>query len=52
MDCGIDLSWLSMYPTEKEILFPPLTYLKFLKKAKIRNSKGTIVDVVPKWSSS
>jgi tRNA A-37 threonylcarbamoyl transferase component Bud32 len=28
MDCGSDISWLSMYPEEKEVLFPPLTYLK------------------------
>jgi hypothetical protein len=27
MSCGADISWLSMYPEEKEWLFPPLTYL-------------------------
>jgi hypothetical protein len=27
-DCGADLQWLSMYPDEKEVLFPPLTYMK------------------------
>jgi len=27
MQCGADISWLSMYPEEKEWLFPPLTYL-------------------------
>ena len=27
MDCGADIQWLSMYPEEREVLFPPLTYL-------------------------
>ena len=28
MDCGADIAWLSMYPEEREVLFPPLTYLR------------------------
>ena len=28
MSCGADISWLSMYPEEKEWLYPPLTYLQ------------------------
>ena len=27
VDCGADIGWLSMYPEEREVLFPPLTYL-------------------------
>ena len=27
MSCGADISFLSAYPGEKEILFPPLTFL-------------------------
>jgi hypothetical protein len=27
-NCGADVQWLSMYPAEKEVLFPPLTYMK------------------------
>jgi hypothetical protein len=27
MSCGADIQWLSMYPEEAEVLFPPLTYL-------------------------
>ena len=26
--CGVDLAWLSMYAGEREVLFPPLTYLQ------------------------
>ena len=28
MSCGADISFLSAYPGEKEILFPPLTFLQ------------------------
>jgi len=28
MRCGAELAWLSMYPAEAEVLFPPLTFLK------------------------
>eukprot|EP00959_Pyramimonas_sp_CCMP1952_P408577 8562822-Pyramimonas_sp.AAC.2 len=27
MDLGADISWLSVFPNEKEFLYPPLTYL-------------------------
>jgi hypothetical protein len=27
-NCGADIQWLSMYPEEREVLFPPLTYLR------------------------
>ncbi len=37
MDCGADIGWLSMYPEEKEVLFPPLTYLR---------SKGTATEEI------
>ena len=33
MQCGADISWLSMYPEEKEWLFPPLTYLDVLRQS-------------------
>ena len=32
MDRGADISWLSQYPHEKEILFAPLTGLEILKQ--------------------
>lgn len=28
MDCGADVDFLSAFPNEKEVLYPPLTYLK------------------------
>jgi hypothetical protein len=28
LQCGADLQWVSAFPTEAEILYPPLTYLQ------------------------
>ena len=28
---GADIGWLSVYPNEKEALYPPLTYLRSMK---------------------
>ena len=50
MTRGADISWLSMYPEEAEILYPPLTYLKPVRKTRIKNSKGYIIDVKPQLS--
>jgi hypothetical protein len=52
MSCGADVSWLSVYPTEAEILYPPLTYLKYAYAGEtpIKNSIGMVVDVVPTFS--
>ena len=33
MHLGADLQWLSAFPDEAEILYPPLTYLKPTGKA-------------------
>ena len=32
---GADLSWLSYYPDEKEVCFPPCTALEVLKKSRV-----------------
>lgn len=47
MAMGADISAFSLYASEKEVLFPPLTYLKPLGTARIRGYPGMIVDVEP-----
>jgi len=48
MDRGVDISWLSLYNHEKEMLYPPLTYLHFRGKRRIKNlDGGWVVDVEP-----
>lgn len=48
MNRGSDISWVSMYAHEKEILYPPLTFLKVLGMRKIHDCEGGyIVDVEP-----
>jgi len=43
---GASLSWCSEYPTEEEILFPPLTLFEVLKRK--RKDNGTVkITVVP-----
>jgi len=47
---GADVSFLSAFPGEKEILFPPLTYLRISGKAcemEVRNIRFHVVDVEP-----
>jgi hypothetical protein len=46
-----DVSWLSVYPAEAEILYPPLTYLKYVKTTPIKNSTGFVVEVKPSFST-
>jgi hypothetical protein len=51
MSRGIDISWLSVYTIEAEVLYPPLTYLKFVRERRIKNSRGILVDVTPTFPS-
>ena len=47
---GADVSFLSAFPGEKEILFPPLTHLRTLGKARemeVRGIRFHVVDVEP-----
>ncbi len=47
---GADLEWLSAFPTEKEILFPPLTYLQPTGRTQVielNNCRVTVVEVSP-----
>jgi len=45
-DRGADISWLSAFPGEKEVLFPPLTYLKPTGRAEVVG-QCTVVEVTP-----
>ena len=49
VDRGADVSWLSVYPAEAEVLYPPLTYLRYVKTTPIKNSQGVVVDVRPSF---
>lgn len=49
MDMGADISWLSTFPEEREVLYPPLTYLKPLISQPIKNSKGMVYTVKPSF---
>merc|ERR1712190_158925 len=47
MNRGSDMSWLSLYPGEEEVLYPPLTYLEVIKTSLIENHRGKVIDVRP-----
>ncbi len=47
---GAKLEWLSVFPAEEEILFPPLTYLQptgRIQVIEIHKCTFSIVEVVP-----
>ena len=46
MDRGASIQWLSVYPEEDEVLYPPLMYLQPLLKQKIRGLEGGEVVTV------
>jgi hypothetical protein len=48
MDCGADIKWLSMYPDEAEVLFPPLTYLLPIGEPVVENG-CTVITVQPRF---
>jgi hypothetical protein len=48
---GADISYLSAFPGEAEVLFPPLTYLKPTGRTEdvaTGDASFTIIDVVPR----
>jgi hypothetical protein len=52
MDMGADISWLSVYPDEREVLYPPMTFLKPLFSQRIRDLRqGQVVSMKPTFSS-
>ena len=52
MERGADISFLSVYPEEKEVLYPPLTYLEpvSVKKQKIKGKWFIVAEVKPHMS--
>lgn len=58
--CGADLSFLSAFPDEKEVLFPPLTFLKPSGYTEVlelvyegegsKTKKVTVIEVIPQIS--
>jgi len=52
MDHGADISWLSVFPDEQEVLYPPLTFLKPVRVQPIREmDKGQVITVKPSFPS-
>ena len=49
MSHGADISWLSVYPGEKEVLYPPLTYLRPIRmyEETIGTTVYKVVEVEP-----
>ena len=45
--CGADIKWLSMYPGEAEVLFPPLTYLRPVGDPVVKDG-CTVITVHPR----
>ena len=53
MDRGADISFLSAFEGESEVLFPPLTYLRVNEQHKVAVASGlsfTVIDVTPMMS--
>lgn len=52
MQRGASIGFLSAFPAEEEVLYPPLTYLKPTGKTRTVVGKGrffTVVEVVPQF---
>ena len=50
---GADLAWLSAFPTESEVLYPPLTYLQPTGRTQVielNDCRFTVVEVTPTLS--
>ena len=53
MSHGADISFLSVYPGEKEVLYPPLTYLRPIgvSEQTIRGKVYKVVEVEPVFAA-
>ena len=53
MQFGAELQWLSAFPAEAEVLFPPLTYLQptgRVERTSVGTANFTVVEVEPHLS--
>ena len=52
MSCGADISFVSVFPSEAEVLYPPLTYLALMGvyEDKIGDAIAKVVVVKPSFS--
>ena len=60
MEMGADISWISMFPSENETCYPPLTFIKPMFKQKIKDDNksaghervdGIVVTLKPSFPS-
>eukprot|EP00960_Hanusia_phi_P061427 764842-Hanusia_phi.AAC.1 len=47
IDRGADLAFLSQYPKEHEMLYPPLSYLEVTRRPRLEEVEGQVVQVLP-----
>ena len=53
MECGVSIEFLSAFPAEREVLFPPLTYLRPSGRTlsrRVGDMEVTVVEIVPSLS--
>jgi hypothetical protein len=49
---GAEIEWISMFPGEKETLFPPLTFLKPMFSQRIKGlNQGLVITLKPSFPS-
>ena len=51
LEMGADLQWLSAFPQEAEVLYPPLAFLKPEKKEVLQSSGITLIEMTANLSS-
>ena len=52
MDMGADVGWLSAYPVEKEVIYPPLSYMQPLFKQDLNDVEdGEVVTMTVTFPS-
>ena len=49
LSCGVDINFFSVYPGEKEYLFPPLTYMDYCEQW-VEDDGTTVIRVTPQMA--